>query len=260
LAAAILTAINILMLAAAVCLPPSAIASEKALEPDTLLSGQCVVLLHGLARTSRSMEPMAAALSSAGYRTVNIDYPSTEKPIEDLAMTALPEGIRQCRQANVTQIHFVTHSMGAMLLRYYLSQRQVPELGRAIMLSPPNQGSEVADQLRDTFLYRWYNGPAGQQLGTGEDGIAARLPAVDYPVGIITGHVHRFFDAFFSEMIPGEDDGKVGVERARVEGMTDFLPLPYGHTFIMEEEEVIDQVLYFLKYGRFSRTKRTEDG
>jgi len=254
--------IGVLILTAAFSLPPLSTASEKMQGPNPGIFGECAVLLHGLARTSRSMETMASALASAGYRTVNVDYPSTEKPIEDLAMAALPEGIRQCRQANVTQIHFVTHSMGAMLLRYYLSQRQVPELGRAIMLSPPNQGSEVADQLRDTFLYRWYNGPAGQQLGTGEDGIAKRLPPVDYPVGIITGHEAGFFDALFSKMIPGEDDGKVSVDRAKVEGMADFLSLPYGHTFIMEKEEVIEQAIHFLKHGRFKKDggQRTADG
>ena len=121
------------------------------------------------------------------------------------------------------------------------------------MLSPPNRGSELADRLRDTPVYQWVNGPAGQQLGTGKDGIASRLPPVDYPVGIITGHEPSFFDAVFSEMIPGEDDGKVSVDRAKVEGMADFLSLPYGHTFIMGEEEVIGQVLYFLKNGSFQK-------
>ncbi|MGD8366878.1 MAG: alpha/beta fold hydrolase [Desulfobacterales bacterium] len=226
-------------------------------------NGACVVLLHGLARTSSSMETMAAALGAAGYRTVNIDYPSTEKPIEELAVEAVSEGLRQCRAAGAERIHFVTHSMGGLLVRYYLTQREVPELGRTVMLSPPNQGSEVADHLRDTAIYRWVNGPAGQQLGTGKDGIARRLPPVTYPVGVIAGNEASFFDAYFSDMIPGEDDGKVAVERAKVAGMADFIALPYGHTFIMEQADVIGQVLYFLENGRFQkeegREQRTED-
>jgi pimeloyl-ACP methyl ester carboxylesterase len=210
-----------------------------------------VVVLHGLARTHRSMDDMAESLEIAGFFTVNLDYPSREEPIETLAAETIPEGIRRCEATRASPIHFVTHSMGGIILRYYLSNRPIPDLGRVVMLSPPNQGSEVADNLRDNPLYRWLNGPAGQQLGTGPDGIAARLGPVDYPVGVITGDRHSFFDAWLAVMIPGEDDGKVSVARAKVAGMTDFLVLPYTHPFIMEEEEVIAQTLYFLRHGHF---------
>jgi pimeloyl-ACP methyl ester carboxylesterase len=244
---------TIAILAAAVCLSLAGPSAAQTADPD----GACVVLLHGLARTSSSMQDMAEALGAAGYRTANVDYPSTEKPIEKLAMTAIPFGLSQCRRAGAKKIHFVTHSMGGLLLRYYLTQQKVPELGRTVMLSPPNQGSEVADKLKDTAVYQWVNGPAGQQLGTGPDGIARHLPPVDYPVGIITGSEASFFDAPFSKMIPGEDDGKVAVERARVEGMAEFLLLPYGHTFIMGEEEVISEVLYFLEHGKFQKQQES---
>jgi hypothetical protein len=216
-------------------------------------SEQCVVLLHGLARTERSMEDMGDALLKAGYTVFNIEYASREKPIEELAMETIPKGIKMCNSINKKQINFVTHSMGGIVLRYYLSKEQIPELGRVVMLSPPNQGSEVADELMDLSVYKWLNGPAGQQLGTGPEGIAARLGPVDFPLGIITGNDPGIIDAWFAGMFPGEHDGKVSVERAKVEGMTDFLVLPYGHTFIMDEEEVIYQTLYFLKYGSFQR-------
>ena len=119
------------------------------------------------------------------------------------------------------------------------------------MLSPPNQGTEAADALRDDAFYRWWNGPAGQQLGTGPDGIAARLGAVTYPVGIITGTEHAFFDAERAKLIPGPNDGKVSVERAKVAGMTDLRVIPATHTFIMNDDEAIFQALHFLRYERF---------
>ena len=50
--------------------------------------GPTVVLLHGLSRTSRAMEPLAQYLSQAGYRVVNIDYPSRDLPVEALAELA----------------------------------------------------------------------------------------------------------------------------------------------------------------------------
>jgi triacylglycerol lipase len=216
-------------------------------------NNDCVVLLHGLARTHRSMNTMAAALEEAGYRPINMDYPSRKFTIERLAMHAIPEALRRCRAAACETVHFVTHSMGGILLRYYLSHRPIEKLGRAVMLSPPNHGSEAVDALRNSGWFRWLTGPAGQQLSTGPDGITAGLGAVQCPVGIITGNVHTFFDTWLSNRIPGEDDGKVSVQSARVEGMSDFLVLPYAHAFIMNRKQVVAQTIHFLRQGSFMR-------
>ena len=214
-------------------------------------STDCVILLHGLGRTADSMDDMAEALQSAGFITVNIDYPSREFPIEKLAVDAITRGIRQCSSNSKERIHFVTHSMGGILVRYYLTQSKVPALGRVVMLSPPNQGSEVVDQLKDKAFYQWSFGPAGQQLGTNPDGFVFGLGPVTYPVGIITGSDHNLFDSWSSRQIPGANDGKVSVERAKVEGMSDFLVLPHDHTFIMNQKDVIEQTIHFLRHGRF---------
>ena len=212
----------------------------------------CVVLLHGLGRTHRSMGPMAAFLASAGYHTANIDYPSTDDVIEALAEAAVTEGIASCRSAVPgTPIHFVTHSMGGILVRYYLARHRVPELGRVVMISPPNQGSEVAEALRGLPFYRWLNGPAGQQLGTGPGSLPAALGPVDFPLGIITGSESSIFDFWLSGVFTGENDGKVSVARTKVAGMTDFIVVPHSHTFIMQQDDVMAQVRFFLKNGRF---------
>ena len=47
------------------------------------------------------------------------------------------------------------------------------------------------------------------------------------------------------------DDGTVAVERTKVPGMTDFLTVPCGHTFIMNDRKVIEQVEKFLRAGSF---------
>jgi triacylglycerol lipase len=214
-------------------LGPSAVDAGSKSEPAAR-GPECVILLHGLGRTSRSLNKMADALQAAGFRAVNLDYPSRKKTIDELAPETIERGLTRCNQMQARTVHFVTHSMGGVLVRYYISHHRPGNLGRVVMLSPPNRGSEAADHLRDTALYTWFNGPAGQQLVTGPEGLPEQLGPVDFSLGIMTG----------------TDDGKVSVEQAKVEGMADFLVLPYSHPFIMNAEEVIDQTLHFLRGGR----------
>ena len=210
---------------------------------------QCVILLHGLGRTSLSMEPIASRLRAAGYCVYNKGYPSRDDDIDWLAASAIGDALAFCERANAQRIHFVTHSMGGILVRQYLQEHRIEGLQRIIMLSPPNQGSEVADLLRDNYLYRLVTGPAGQQLGTGPDSIVAELAPVPGEIGIITGS--SSFDPWFSQLIPGADDGKVSITSAQLAEMQDFLVVEDGHTFIMYDNAVIGQILQFLDSGRF---------
>ncbi len=207
----------------------------------------CVVLLHGLARSAGSMEPLAEKLEAHGYRSVNIDYPSTDYPIETLADMAVKTGVRQCGDA--PQIHFVTHSMGGILLRQYLSVGTLERLGRVVMLGPPNQGSEVVDKLGEMPGFELINGAAGLQLGTGADSVPNRLGPANFDLGIIAGT--SSINLILSSLIPGDDDGKVSVERARLQGMSDFMTVPVSHPLLMRDREVMRQVLHFLDTGRF---------
>ncbi len=221
--------------------------------PPAPVGNECVVLLHGLARTARSMTKMEEALVQEGYRVVNVDYPSREKRVEELSGTVIPDAIADCGFEKVTKVHFVTHSLGGILVRHYFAQTTVPKLGRVVMLSPPNQGSEVVDELGNVPGFELINGPAGQQLGTGDASIPAQLPPVDYAVGVITGD--KTINFYLSTLIPGKDDGKVSVERAQVAGMADFLVVHHSHPFIMRADDVINQTIYFLGNGHFDHSQ-----
>jgi pimeloyl-ACP methyl ester carboxylesterase len=147
-------------------------------------------------------------------------------------------------------IHFVTHSMGGILVRYYLARHTVPELGRVVMLAPPNQGSEVVDRFSKMPGYETVNGPAGYQLGTAPDSVPNSLGPVTYPVGVIAGT--ESVNLLLSSALPDPDDGKVSVERTRVEGMADFITVEASHPFIMRDDEAIRQALFFLQVGHFA--------
>ena len=216
-------------------------------------AADCVILLHGLARTDASMAKMEAALRADDYRVVNVDYPSRKETVERLAMDYVGHAVEDCRGSPHDKIHFVTHSMGGILVRYYLAHQRVEELGRVVMLSPPNRGSEVVDALGDVPGFGALNGPAGQQLGTDDNSMPNRLGSADYAVGIITGN--KSINLLLSLLIPGDDDGKVSIERAKLDGMADFLVVPHTHPLIMTSDRVIRQTSYFLQHGEFERTE-----
>lgn len=209
----------------------------------------CVVLLHGLARTSSSMEKLQTALEGHGYKVANVDYPSRKKPIEELSSIAVETGTQRCQAETNDRIHFVTHSMGGILVRYYLEHKPIENLGHVVMIAPPNQGSEVVDNLATVPGFSLINGPAGLQLGTGKNSIPVQLGPVDYSVGVIAGT--RTFNPLLSQYLPNPDDGKVSVENTKVEGMADFRLIAASHPFIMKNEKVIRHTLAFIETGAF---------
>ncbi len=216
----------------------------------TVTSAECVVLLHGLARTSGSMDEMARRLAEVGYYVANIDYPSRKKPIPELAEIAVKQGLEACRENNAAPVNFVTHSLGGILVRYFYTYHSAQHIKRVVMLGPPNQGSEVVDNLRDMPGYQWLNGPAGMQLGTEDTDIPKNLGAVNFDLGVIAGT--RSINLILSTYLPNPDDGKVSVESTKVAGMCGFVALPATHPFLMKNNQAIEQVIHFLVHGQFS--------
>ncbi len=212
-----------------------------------------VVLLHGLSRSPRSMKKLEAALGWQGYEVVNIGYPAGRRRIEDLS-SDLDARLAEYQRTADRRVHFVTHSFGGILLRYCLKEHPLPNVGRVVMLSPPNGGSELADLLCKIPLARRVAGPNRPRIGTDPGDLPARLGPVGFELGVITGD--RSINPIFSALIRGPDDGFVGVARARVGGMTDFLVVPRTHAFIMKSRAVIRQTLKFLRDGSFDHPKR----
>ena len=211
---------------------------------------ECVVLLHGLMRTDKSMQKLQRRLQDSDYIVANISYPSRKKPVEELSVLAVEAGLKACAGEKASPINFVTHSLGGILLRHYYSTHNPASVARVVMLGPPNHGSEVVDELKNIPGFEMLNGPAGKQLGTDKDSIPARLGPANFELGVIAGT--RSVNPVLSSYLPNPDDGKVSLESARLEGMCAFLALPVTHPFMMKNDTVIEEVRHFLSTGKFS--------
>ena len=211
-----------------------------------------VILLHGLGRFRQSLRGLEQHLKRLGYSTINLAYPSTTKTIETIAETHLARAVQDCEAQRAGKIHFVGHSLGGLIVRQYLQRHSVPAGSRLVMLSPPNQGSELVDMLMQVPLYRWITGPAGQEIGRGPESVVNRLKPVGIDVGVIAGNLS--INLVFSAFMDGADDGMVSVKSTMLPEMRDFIIVHNTHTFIMRDPLVMRQVAHFLKHGRFDHT------
>jgi pimeloyl-ACP methyl ester carboxylesterase len=206
-----------------------------------------IVLLHGLGRSARNMLIPKWRLQARGYRVCNIGYATRVASVE-AAADAVHASLEQSG-TDEAPVHFVTHSLGGLVLRALLSRHAVPGTGRAVMLAPPNAGSEIADRLRGSPWTRSILGPLADQLGTRSEDLPSRLPIPSIPFGVIAGD--RWINPAGPLWLPAPHDGTVSVASTRLEGMADHIVLPYTHTFIMNPAVVADQIDAFLRQGRF---------
>lgn len=236
--------IRVLFLLPLLSIMPPLPAAETKPEPD------CVVLLHGIGLRAYVMKRLEFALRADGYRVVNLSYPSRKMPFEEIAGTYLPAQLLKHDVARAPHLHFVTHSLGSLVVRKLIADARPANLGRVVMIGPPNQGSTAADLAQKNALLKQFLGGNLVRLGTGEDAIVRTLGPADFDVGIIAGEM--FVNPVFGKALGGKNDGAVTVESARLEGMKDFIVVPYSHTLMLWRTEVVDQTRTFLSEGKFT--------
>ncbi len=215
--------------------------------PDAAAAGEHVVLLHGLGRGDGSMRPLARRLEAEGYAVHNLEYRSRSATPEEI-VAELHSSIERCC-AGARRLHFVTHSLGGILARAYIAGHAPANLGRVVMLAPPNRGSPYVDIAERWSLASWL-GPTGAQLGTSDESLPNRLPDPDFELGVIAGN--GGFHPLGDWVLEGENDGTVSVESTRLPGVRDFAVESVSHTFIMRDDRVAAHVLAFLREGRFA--------
>ena len=192
------------------------------------------------------MQPLARALESKGFSTLNIPYASSRMPIANLVAHVR---FQIEKIAGDQPVHFITHSLGGILTRSLLTESVPWKNGRIIMLAPPNRGSEIVDWSRGHPLIHLVLGPAGRSLGS--DGVPCKLPDLpaDIEAAVIMGR--RCSIPVFKKLLGTENDGIVSAAKGRIDGLKGFTVIDADHTFIQMHPETIRLSLHFLKTGEW---------
>ena len=215
---------------------------------------QCVVLVHGLWRSGWAMRSIADDLNDFAYQTVSVSYPSTSMSIPEIAERYLPPAIDECKQGGAEQIHLVSHSMGGIVVRQYLQNNHLPSGSKVVMLSPPNQGSELSEKFGSEGWYQQIVGTAGASLTKKDSGIIVNLKPVEEPVGIIAAY--RNWSLWPSTWLPEPNDGTVSVASMKLAEMDDFVLINSGHAMIRFDDATQEQIRHFLSTGRFYKGQK----
>ena len=197
------------------------------------VSAETVLLLHGMLSSSRSMRRLEHYLAANGFRVINWGYPSLAGSILRHAdrLEVLVERLRA--DESVGRLHAVTHSMGGIILRATLLKTGMRDIGRVVMLAPPNTGSRLA-ALPLGPLTRWL--PQIVELSQAADSLVNRLPE---PVGLEVG------------VIAAERDFVVDVEATHLRCQRDHRVLPGSHQRLPRLPDTARHCLAFLLRGRF---------
>jgi len=233
------------------CAVNSTQSSSSLFISHVLQDKECVVLVHGLWRSGFAMRSIADDLEDHGYQTVSVDYPSTQEEIPALVQEYLLKSYDECTQTGAQKIHLVSHSMGGILIRQFLQSHTLPQGSRVVMLSPPNQGSELSEKFGESWWYQWAVGPAGVSLSTKQEGIISKLREIDESVGIIAAY--RDWSLWPNAWLPQPNDGTVSVASMKLNEMDDFILVNSGHALMRFNDEVQSQIRQFLAVGEFAR-------
>jgi hypothetical protein len=244
-----------LVLCALVVLGPAATSAESG-EPSKpeVARPETVVLLHGLARGPRSMGRIGDHLQEAGYDVHSLGYPTLQTPLEE-ALDVVRSGLQDCCR-ETRRLHFVTHSLGGIMLRVHLEEALPDNLGRVVMIAPPNAGSELADKLNHVWLLPRLLGPIAPRLGTDAHSLPNQLQPPRFEFGVIAGT--RSVHPLGWMWVSGVSDGTVALDRTKLPEMQDFIAVSNSHSWLLRDDEVAELVLAFLRDGAFPEPDERE--
>ena len=236
-----------------------------------------LVLFHGIYGKSSDMENIAQYFKN-DYRIVNIQYPTTKETAQEITELYIKPSIeniigeiyaqnfhnkienqyfeidengnrknRQAADKNLNQnikINFVTHSMGTGILRYYLKENPLKNLGKVVFISPPSHGSHLAD-IPFVDKLPFILGKVVPQFSTKKDSFVNQLKEPDYNCYVMVGN--RANNPLYSVITDGESDGAVPVKSAKLENCKFKIIDGESHSSILKSDKVMQEILKYFK-------------
>lgn len=214
------------------------------------------LLLHGFFSLPVMMAALARDFRVDGYHVESPFYPSWRWPMARIADHLSMQVARSDVLAKAPRIDIVAHSMGGLLARAIIARHRPANLGRVVCLGTPHGGSEIADRLHASALFRrTVLGAAGPALVTkrGPDWDSALGP-VDYPLGNIAG-TSSSWEGPTARLLPVPHDGKVSLASTHCNGEADHIALPVPHRLLPFDRSVRLQAMAFVSTGAFLRVR-----
>ncbi len=214
---------------------------------------ECVIILHGFAKTSRSMERISSFLTEHNYKVVNVNYPSIKKDIINITEQHIKPLVQPCID-NAEKVHFIGYSMGGVITRHIIENNKISNLGNVVLIASPIQGSDLSTIIVKNDALRWFFGPAVRDIHTDSPLIKGLMPEPPYPIGII--QANRSHNPLTSLLIfDGPNDGTVTLASTQIKTATDTITLRANHTSILHLPDTKQQILHFLRHQKFAKIK-----
>lgn len=231
----------------------SAAAPEQRLtrSPPALPQGtaETVILVPGLWTPAAIFAAHSHWLQRRGYRTLRFGYPSVRATLSQNAHRLKRYIAGQIASGSATDIHFVGHSLGGLVILDMLMQTPDPRLRRVVLLGTPCIDSHCARRLSGvTGMPALLGRSIGEWLSRAPGITVAPQSAVE--VGVLAGTR----SVGLGRVVPGlpcPNDGVVALAETRLPGAADFIALPLAHSQMLASRRCAAQVAAFLETGRF---------
>jgi pimeloyl-ACP methyl ester carboxylesterase len=206
---------------------------------------ETVVIVHGLWVHGVVMTVLARRIASGGFRVANYSYPSVRLTLSENSERLA----RFCLLLGSGTLHFVGHSLGAILVARLLMDTPRFATGRAVLLAPPFNDTYAGRRLASVAAGRAAIGRSVGEWLAGERSCSL----AQHDVGVIAGRVGVGLGRVIAPGLPAPNDGTITVEETRAPGIRDHLILPVSHSAMVFSREVAREVCAFLRDGKFSR-------
>ncbi|MDD4149333.1 MAG: hypothetical protein PHE33_04835 [Bacteroidales bacterium] len=209
-----------------------------------------VFLLHGYANPKSIMRKIDKDLRKGGFNTENYAYSSIYRDLDTIGKNLYLDIIKQ----NLDSVSFVTHSMGGLvvraMLKYSGTDDDFPFIYRIVMISPPNQGADIADFLKSYAILRPLLGPNVEKMETDSASYTNQLPIpCNIEIGIIIGK--RGKKKGYNLLIEGDNDGLIKPENTLLGNEKDTISLELDHLSLIFRKKSRTKVIKFMKTGHF---------